>query len=161
MKEIKLVIDDKEVQLTNEQLKILGIEVRKNPFDRTNSLCKEYFYVDPFGDISHSSEEYSDAWKDLRRSANYFNEEAFANRVALRQLLDRKLLKYAYDNGCEGTEESSHYYVNYCPQAKSYTVQVDVGFRAFCTHFSSYEATERAIKEVVEPFVKEHPEFTW
>lgn len=161
MKEIKLVIGDKEVQLTNEQLKVLGIEVRKSPFDRTNSLCKEYFYIDPFGDISRSSEEYSDVWKDLRYAANYFNDEEFANRVALRQLLDRKLLKYAYDNGYEGTEESGLYYVNYCPQAKSYTVQVDVGFRAFCTHFSSYEATERAIKEVVEPFVKEHPEFTW
>ena len=37
MKEIKLTIDGKEVQLTDEQLRMLGIEPekkRKNPFDK-------------------------------------------------------------------------------------------------------------------------------
>lgn len=46
MKEIKLVIDDKEVQLTEEQLKMLGIEPekkRKNPFERV-AIRKDYFY---------------------------------------------------------------------------------------------------------------------
>ena len=39
MKEIKLTIDGKEVQLTDEQLRMLGIGLekkRKNPFDRVN-----------------------------------------------------------------------------------------------------------------------------
>lgn len=160
MKEIKLVIDDKEIQLTNEQLKMLGIEVRKSPFERVNR-GQNYFYIDMVGGIANCKDIGGSFDNEIYSEANYFNDEEFANRVALRQLLDRKLLKYAYDNGYEGTEESGLYYVNYCPQAKSYTVQVDVGFRAFCTHFSSYEATERAIKEVVEPFVKEHAEFTW
>lgn len=36
MREIKLTINGKEVQLTDEQLRMLGIEAenRKNPFDR-------------------------------------------------------------------------------------------------------------------------------
>ena len=47
MKEIKLIIDGKEVQLTDEQLKMLGIEPekkRKNPFDRVNDT---YFCITP------------------------------------------------------------------------------------------------------------------
>mgnify|MGYP007043621177 FL=1 len=161
MKEIKLTIDGKEVQLTDKQLRVLGIERRENPFGRTSNLCGEYFYTDAFGCVGVGSEEYSDVWRQLWNAANYFNDKAFAKRVALRQLLDRKLLKYAYDNGYEATEESNQYYVNYCPSTKSYTVQIDCGFRAFCTHFSSYKATERAIEEIVKPFVKEHPEFVW
>lgn len=45
MKEIKLTIDGKEVQLTEEQLKQLGIEIeekRKNPFDRVP--CKRRIF---------------------------------------------------------------------------------------------------------------------
>ena len=43
MKEIKLTSDGKEVQLSDEQLKMLGIEPekkRKNPFER---VLKGYF----------------------------------------------------------------------------------------------------------------------
>ena len=38
MKEIKLTIDGKEIQLTDEQLRMLGIEPeKKNPFDRVGN----------------------------------------------------------------------------------------------------------------------------
>ena len=160
MNENYIVLNGKRLELTEEQLKMLGIEVRKSPFERVNR-GQNYFYIDMVGGIANCKDIRCSFDNEIYSEANYFNEEEFANRVALRQLLDRKLLKYAYDNGCEGAEESNQYYINYFPKTKSYMVQVDFGFRAFCTHFSSYEATERAIKEVVEPFVKEHPEFTW
>ena len=98
MKEIKLTIDGKEVRLTDEQLKMLGIATRNNPFDRTSNPCGEYFYIDAFGSVGVGSEEYSDVWKQLGNAANYFNDKAFVKQVALRQLLYRKLLKYSYDN---------------------------------------------------------------
>ena len=60
MKEIKLTIDGKEVQLTEEQLRLLRFETRPNPFGRTSNPCGEYFYTDAFGSVGVGSEEYSD-----------------------------------------------------------------------------------------------------
>lgn len=36
-----------------------------------------------------------------------------------------------------------------------------IQYKAQEVYFSSGEGAERAIKEVVEPFVKEHPKFKW
>ncbi len=155
-----IVINGKKMDLTEEQLKRLGIEVRKNPFERVDDGGR-YFYINVHGEVHQHYDVKYPYEEKLYDVSNYFINEAFANQVALHQLLYRKLLKFAYDNRCEAMEESNQYYVNYCPSTKSYTVQIDCGFRAFGTHFSSYEATERAINEVVEPFVKEHPEFVW
>ena len=41
MSENYIVINGKKAELTNEQLKMLGIEVRKNPFDRATG--EEYY----------------------------------------------------------------------------------------------------------------------
>lgn len=159
MNENYIVINGKKSELTAEQIKALGIEVRKNPFERA-AKNEEYYCIKETGEIDayYDNSSFDDR---VYNNANYFNDKRFANQVALRQLLDRKLLKYAYDNGYESTEEPNQYYINYFPKTKSYMVQIDFGFRAFCTHFSSYKAAECAIKEVVEPFVKEHPEFVW
>ena len=165
MKEIKLTIDGKEVRLTDEQLKMLGIATRNNPFDRTSNPCGEYFYIDAFGSVGVGSEEYSDVWKQLGNAANYFNDKSFANQVALHQLLYRKLLKYAYDNECEDTAEwdgsNKHWAVRYNYACGARTAYYHSSRGAQEVYFSSEDATERAIEEVVEPFVKEHPEFVW
>ena len=164
MKEIKLTIDGKEVRMTDEQLKMLGIATRNNPFDRTSNPCGEYFYTDAFGSVGVGSEEYSDVWKQLGNAANYFNDKNFANQVALHQLLYRKLLKFAYDNGCEDVEwdnKNTHWCIFYSHINLKYEV-VGFVFRKFAdVWFSSEEGAKRAIKEVVEPFIKEHPDFVW
>lgn len=165
MKEIKLTIDGKEVRLTDEQLKMLGIATRNNPFDRTSNPCGEYFYTDAFGSVGVGSEEYSDVWKQLGNDANYFNDKSFANQVALHQLLYRKLLKFAYDNGFEDTAEwdgsNKHWAVRYNYAGGARTAYYQSSRGAQEVYFSSEDATKRAIKEVVEPFMKEHPEFVW
>lgn len=165
MKEIKLIIDGKEVRLTEEQLKQLGIKTKPNPFDRTNNPCGEYFYTDAFGDVGVGMEEYSDVWKHLWNAANYFNDKRFANQVALRQLLDRKLLKFAYDNGIEDTVgwdgENTHWTIRYDDNHDKFFAYSQEHYKARDVYFSSEDAASRAIKEVVEPFMKEHPEFVW
>ena len=101
MKEVKLTIDGKEIQLTDEQLKMLGIATRNNPFDRTSNPCGEYFYTDAFGSVGVGSEEYSDVWKQLGDAANYFNDKNFANQVALHQLLPPADLLHVRDREVE------------------------------------------------------------
>lgn len=165
MKEIKLTIDGKEVQLTDEQLRALEIWKRKNPFDRTNRLCREYFYADLFGCAGFSSEGYSVVWKQLWDAANYFNDKQFAEQVALHQLLYRKLLKFAYDNECEDNQAWNktnwHYYIAYNTEEGRFYADVTGTFKHQDIWFCSKKSAERAIEEVVKPFMKEHPEFVW
>ena len=118
MKEIKLTIDGKEIQLTDEQLKMLGIEPekkRKNPFDRVGNGDKFFAIVNMNGiqtciEMSYARDE------AYYNGINYFNEKQFAKQIALHQLLYRKLLKFAYDNECEDTAEwngyNYHFYIH-------------------------------------------------
>lgn len=163
MKEIKLIIDGKEVKLTEEQLRALEIkkeEKKKNPFDKV-AKGDRYYFISYFGDVDGYTQ--ADDCEDdaLFNNYNYFNDESFANQVALHQLLYRKLLKFAYDNEFEDTDKISRYYVAYFPKTKAFVVRSDDAFRAPWVYFSSYEGAMRAITEVAEPFMKEHPEFKW
>ena len=163
MKEIKLTIDGKEIQLTDEQLKMLGIEPekkRKNPFERVNDGGL-YYFINCYGDINEDSRE-DDA---LFNNVNYFNDEAFANQVALHQLLYRKLLKYAYDNEFEDEEWNGtkmHAYIIYNFTRKDYDIRWTRNEKEPGTvYFKTPTRATAALNEVVMPFVKEHPEFVW
>lgn len=164
MKEIKLTIDGKEVQLTHEQLRLLGIETRKNPFERVTK-SEMYYYIDSFNAV-HCVADDADGSDDMSfECSNYFTDETFANQVALHQLLYRKLLKFAYDNECEDTAEwnktNCHYYISYNIDEQRFYADVTGSFKHNDVWFRSRYSAKRAIEEVVGPFMKEHPEFVW
>ena len=164
MKEIKLTIDGEEVQLTDEQWRMLGIiEKEKRPFKRTYYGCN-YFCISGLGDVE-SYCDYNDRAADAYFNAvNYFSTQPFANQVALHQLLYRKLLKFSYENQCADVEwngSNDHWCIYYDPDDLKYCVAGFGSHKFDGVWFSSEEGAERAIEEVVEPFVKEHPEFKW
>lgn len=167
MKEIKLTIDGKEVQLTDEQLRLLGIgteEKRKNPFERVTGDAQYYFIS--FKEIC-MNRDYGDSTDNaLYNQLNYFNDKAFAEQVALHQLLYRKLLKFTYDNEYEdnqiwGGNGIEHWTIRYNFEDRSFEPGWSADYKYGGVYFSDRDGAERAIKEVVEPFVKEHPEFVW
>lgn len=98
-------------------------------------------------------------------NANYFNDKVFAWQVALHQLLYRKLLKFAYDNGYEDSKEwddiNEHWSIYYNHADKIFSTVSFCVIERLDVYFSSKEGAERAIKEVVEPFMIEHPNFVW
>ena len=165
MKEIKLTIDGKEIQLTDEQLKMLGIEPeKKNPFDRVGNGDR-FFAIDNMNGIQTCTEMSYARDEAYYNGINYFNDKQFAKQIALHQLLYRKLLKFAYDNNCEDTAEwdgeNAHWVIRYNENRNEFCSYYQDGYKARDVYFSSKEGAERAIKEVVEPFVKECPEFVW
>lgn len=167
MNENYIVINGKKIELTEEQLKQLGIaseKKRKNPFDRVPA---DEIYFTAAVETAQVFCEQGDFNDDkLFTGVNYFNDEAFANQVALHQLLYRKLLKFAYDNECEDTAGWDcalyHYIIMFNPMEKRFEATWLREWKSLCTvYFNSKDSAERAIKEVVEPFMKEHPEFVW
>lgn len=167
MKEIKLTIDGKEIQLTDEQLKMLGIEPekkRKNPFKRV-AEDEVYFQIGIDGDVFSLYEDRTTSDEEAVLCVNYFNDEAFAKQVSLHQLLYRKLLKFAYDNECTDKEwdgTNVHVYIIYNSTKKDYDTRWTRDEKEPGTvYFKSTAWATAALNEVVMPFVKEHPDFVW
>lgn len=164
MNENYIVINGKKIELTDEQVKALLVTVRKNPFEIVER-GEDYFYVNRYGDINNSVQGDDSEDDCLFQAANYFNDESFAQQVALHQLLYRELLKFAYDNECEDTKEwnenNRHFGIMYDGNRNKYDTWWNVSYKQFGVYFSSEEDAERAIHEVVEPFMKEHPDFIW
>lgn len=157
------VINGIRVELTDEQVKTLGIK-RKNPFERVVQ-GDVYYRVTEYGEIGDLTEDsdYTDQY--LYDGVNYFNDEFFANQVALHQLLYRKLLKFSYDNECEDNQAwnnvNCHYYIGYNINEDRFYADVTAAFKHNDVWFGSIDSANRAIEEVVMPFVKEHPDFVW
>ena len=167
MKEIKLTIDGKEVRLTEEQLRLLGIEPegkRKNPFERVSGDDK-YYYAIVSGDVLRRVDINDKTDRRLYNAINYFNDKTLAEQVALHQFLYCKLLKFAYDNECEDTAEWNEINAHWCiymdTRSNRWDVTYYVSMKFDDVYFSSEKGAKRAIEEVVEPFMKEHPEFVW
>ena len=161
-----LVLNGKRVDLTEEQLKALGIVTKKNPFERVNPDSDDkYYHIRVSGDVAGYRDVNDDADRLLYEASNYFNDKSFAEQVALHQLLYRKLLKFAYDNGFEDTAEwnggNEHWAIRYNSYRNEFRLYYQDGYKAHEVYFSSEEGAERAIKEIVRPFMKEHPEFVW
>ena len=160
------VIDGKKIELTEEQLKALGIKVetkRKNPFKDVDRF-EDYYFVDRNNEVHASMKTDSSVDNQMYTSANYFSDKAFAEQVALHQLLYRKLLKFAYENDCEDREwgtKYEHYRIYYDTDCDKFGIDVNDAFKYQGVYFSTRQGAKRAIEEVVEPFMKEHPEFVW
>ena len=164
-----IVINGKKAELTEEQLKQLGIEIEKkrnNPFNSKFDIHKIYNYIDNVSGVLQTRFDDREIDIDFINSANSFNDKAFANQVYLRELLNRELLKYAYDNNAEDHEwdevgVNPHYYI-YFDSAKGHFI---VGENHYChsqnIYFSSEKVAKQAIEDVIEPFTEEHPEFIW
>lgn len=167
MKEIKLTIDGKEVQLTDEQLRMLGIEPekkRKNPFERVVK-GDMYYFISCFGGVDEYRQANDREDDAFFNNSNCFNDEAFAKQVSLHQLLYRKLLKYSYDNECTDKEwdgTNIHVYIIYNSTKKDYDTRWTRDEKEPGTvYFKSTAWATAALNEVVMPFIKEHPDFVW
>ena len=158
------VINGKKIELTEKQIKALGFEVRKNPFDRAGKY-EGYYCIKETGEIYTYYDGRGSFDNVLYAESNYFNDKAFAEQVALHQLLYRKLLKFAYDNGYEDTAEwdgtNLHWVIGYDEENSAFVTGWHKIYKMQEVYFSFAYGAKRAIKEVVEPFMKEHPEFVW
>lgn len=146
-------------------MKQLGIEVeekRNNPFNDNLKVNDRFYYIRDDGVVD---EYYYIREDDCINKVNCFNDKDFAKQVCLHELLNRKLLKYAWDNEAEADtimfEDKPKYYIAQNVVFPIFTVLVQYQTKCADIYFSEQKVAENAIKDVVEPFMKEHPEFVW
>ena len=161
-----IVINGKKAELTEEQLKQLGIETKKKRNNPFNSELKNMDIFYSIGPLDVFEQYYiSSLMENGIKLANNFNDKDFANQVYLHELLNRKLLKYAWDNNAEDREwdnQNPHYYIRRHLVSNLFYIQQNILSKNCGTiYFSAEEVAEQAIEDVVEPFIAEHPEFVW
>lgn len=153
-----IVINGKRAELTPEQLKALGIETEKSPFEFDEN--GKYYFITSLGNINEV--DCSPVSRKARYDvANYCTDKAIMEQRAMRETLNRLLWRYSMEHDGDKINWSSgkakwHIYVDASGlKAMWGSIARDIS----TVYFYSETICIRAIKEIVEPFMKEHPDF--
>ncbi len=163
-----IMVNGKKIELTPEQVAQLCDDdtpikapKRFNPAER--KVGQPYYVANPTG-VADAGVDTSGAVDDmLYKCANYWNDKAFAKHVALSMLLYRKLLQYAYLNDLVDDKpwdgETAHVFITQHVMGNFMAAYTWNGKRPCTVYFNTAAAANKAIKEVVEPFMAEHSDF--
>jgi hypothetical protein len=160
-----IVINGKKAPLTEEQLKMLGIETeKKNPLKR----CKyheRYYHIDCFGKVNEACEDKHKADVDLYEIANYCTDKDLLQQRAWRETLSRLLWRYSMEHDGDKIEWKNDYewkyYIYFNCANNKYAIDFYRFIKGGDVYFHTKEIAENAIKEIIEPFMAEHPDFVW
>lgn len=168
MAENYIVINGKRAELTEEQLKQLGIEVPKaSPFARV-AKGKTFYDIDGMGQVHGVTE--SGAKDGLGAMyfnvANYCTNKEMMEQRALHETLNRLLWRYSMEHEGDKIDwnnvDFNRFVINYAHDDKYFVVDSWYVYQQLgAVYFHTKEAAKAAIKEIVEPFMKAHPEFKW
>lgn len=155
------VINALEVAVEAIENKEDSKKLNKTPFARVNK--EEPYYLINFNNEIQEQLERNWGFDDkLYEGSNYFNDKKFAEQVMLHQLLFRKLLKFKLEREQETKISSMPSFISLDKMNVPY---VDETCRANrnCNgvYFNERSTAKLALKEVVEPFLEEHPDFIW
>lgn len=167
MNESYLMINGKRIDLTPEQLATLGIEApKKSPFERITSADEMYFYINCLGGVGQNRDYDCEEDNKLYDAANYCTDKALLKQRALHEALNRRLWRYSMENGGDKIDWNAAVYkyaIYFCHIRQIFSVMD--GTMTFqlpgVVYFDTSDIASAAIKEVVEPFITENPEFQW
>ena len=164
MSENYLVVNGKKIELTEEQIKALGLEPKKDCFARVEK-GEKYYYIYNTEDICNAHEYNDKLDDDCFKVANYCTDKELLKQRALHEILDRLLWRFSMQHEGERIDWNNFcqekYYVYYDHVSKKFITAGCRYSHRIETHFYSKEIAQRAINEIILPFIKEHPEFVW
>lgn len=157
-----ICIDGKKAELTPEQLKALGIEVNgKGVFGRVDKGDR-YYYITSQGNVKETFDMVM--YEDCTHHdvANYCTDKTLMKQRALYETLNRLLWRYSMEHNGDKIDwfnkDEFKYCIGYSHKAALFTCFV-LEERFGAVYFYTKEIAESAIREVVKPFMSEHPEF--
>ncbi len=169
-KDINEVFEVEEGNLTTitrsfsmaELLKLDFEEIKetKNPYERVN-LGKRYYFKNEIGEVDYLKDlnGYFDDEQFIH--ANYFNNKNYAEYVAFKETLMRKLDKFAWEhntkviNWCDSSEK---YYIAFSNQYSELMIDWDFAYKSNNVYFTSREIAEMALEKFKDDLIKL---YTW
>lgn len=158
-----IVINGKKAPLTEEQLKMLGIKMEK---ESSFARCKdgeEYYYIEYNGDVCESIERSISSDTECYNVANYCTDENLMQQRAWHETLSRLLWRYSMEHDGDKIKMSNDVfrYGIKKRQDGTWNTYPTNGKLFGAPMFYGEEIAQNAIKEIIEPFMKEHPDFVW
>ena len=152
-----IIINGKKAELTEEQLEKLGIKIEKDIFNPKE--CEGFYFINSIGAIEFDNSYVDTCDIKKKNVANCCTDRDIMQQRAWHEILDRLLWRFSIENNSDQT--NTKYYIQYNPDNSSYFSGYVGEIKPMEPHFASREVAEKAIKEVVKPFMKEHPKFVW
>lgn len=163
-----ICIDGVKVLLNDSQISELRAilekrETKKNsPFERRH-LNNDYYYINGFGEV-RDAREAGDSFDSVRYdNANYCTDKELLKQRALEEILARRLWRYSMEHGgdkIDWSDDRDKFVIHYNAEDSSFYITNNVNCQITSTaYFVNRETAMNAVKEVVEPFMKEYPGF--
>lgn len=159
-----ICINGKKAELTEEQMKALGIKPpNKNPFAKPIDNEVDAYFVNSMGVIQKAW----DTHNLLYKVGNYCTDKAIMEQRALHETLNRLLWRYSMEHDGDKIDWNTgvnqrKYNILYDDDQYKFEASWIYSIRNIGTvYFISQQVAENAIKEIIEPFMKEHPDFKW
>ena len=163
-----ICIDGVKVLLNDSQISELRAilekrETKKSPLFERQSYGDEYYFINSIGEVGSSCDFTYDYDSIRHDNANYCADEELLKQRALEEILARRLWRYSMEHGGDKiywSDGQCKYVIYYdAEDGLFYTTSNTICQTINTTYFVNRETALNAIKEVVEPFMKEYPGF--
>lgn len=161
---VKVLLNDSQISTLRAALekKEKNEPVKFSLFER-QSLGNKYYYINTSGELSNAA-EMGDSYDLIRYdNANYCANEELLNQRAFEEILARRLWRYSMEHDgdkIDWSDDRDKFAIYYDAENGSFYITNNVDCQIInTTYFVDRETAMNAIKEVVEPFMKEYPSF--
>lgn len=159
-----LEIDGRRIELTDAQVEELLKGKEESCFNRRKSN-QRYYSISHQGKIVEEYEHETVIDLNLYNVANYCADKELMEQRALHEILDRLLWRFSMENDGDKIDWSNKFQGKYKIYQnkinKKFYVESNYETKSNAIYFYSLKIANRVIKEIIEPFMKEHPEFVW
>lgn len=132
------------------------VKEMKNPYERVS--VGERYYLKNQMEVKYSNDSYDDTQFN---TANYFNNKNYAEYIAFKETLMRKLDRFAWEHNAkviDWDDCSTKYYIKFEIDIKKFRISRCISFRSNDIYFTSEEIAEKALEEFKDDLMKL---YTW
>lgn len=147
-----IYISSEKPELTKEEMEALGIKPIREPFRRVPGAI--YYFVSNDGAYWSREDEGGPIEEYRYSAANYCLDQQIMRQRAMYETLNRLLWRFSEMNGGRG------FYALNIADYEHINVFVHP-VRFLDPSFKTHAIAQRAIDEVVRPFLSAHPDFDW
>lgn len=131
----------------------------KNPYKRVDNRERYYFVSERGVEIFKEFTECSD--NELFNSSNYFNNKNYAEYVAFKETLMRRMDRFAWEHNekvINWDDSSTKYYIIFSNRYNELTIDWDFSYKSNNIYFTSKEIAKKALEEFKDDLMKL---YTW
>lgn len=162
-----IVINGKKAELTDEQLKKLGIKPEKNKYEEMfdRKLHDRYYFIDSKSSLDLCTDDHDAYDENYYCTGNYCKDADVMTQRALHEILNRLLWRASViagelDNSWDGNNLHYCIYKDHCLSGR-WEIACLTDDKYSEVYFPTREFAEHAIEEIIKPFMEEHPDFVW